>query len=157
MVNAACEEQNITQSQYRFSRKQIRDYTGWSDSQLKIHCYRLQDFEYLQIHGGSRGHFFYYELIYNGDINSDQPHLMGLIDVDALKKYTYDSRKLGVNESKLGPSQGQVSPQLGSSSGDENQQILDKNSADTPLVAKQHENAHPEQNESAHHTDTELV
>ncbi|MBI6547243.1 CHC2 zinc finger domain-containing protein [Xenorhabdus lircayensis] len=61
----------------RFTRRDIRAYTNWSDSQLKLHCQRLSDMEYLLIHGGSRGHLLQYELLWDGD--GDSAHLSGLI------------------------------------------------------------------------------
>ena len=115
MVNAICKKQNITQSDYRFSRRDIRDHTGWSDGQLKIHCRRLTELEYLLIHRGGRGQSLVYELLYDGDLN-DNKHLMGLIDPKTLN---YDENKLGVNIQKIAPSQGQVSPKLGASQGSE--------------------------------------
>ncbi|MBD2807050.1 DNA primase, partial [Xenorhabdus sp. ZM] len=61
----------------RFTRRDIRAYTHWSDSQLKLHCQRLADMEYLLIHGGSRGHLLQYELLWDGE--GDSAHLNGLI------------------------------------------------------------------------------
>ncbi|MDC9583301.1 CHC2 zinc finger domain-containing protein, partial [Xenorhabdus sp. PR6a] len=61
----------------RFTRRDIRAYTNWSDSQLKLHCQRLSEMEYLLIHGGSRGHLLQYELLWDGD--GDSAHLSGLI------------------------------------------------------------------------------
>ena len=116
MVNDKCKQQDITRSDYRFSRRDIRDHTGWSDGQLKIHCRRLTELEYLLIHRGGRGQSLVYELLYDGDLN-DNKHLMGLIDPEILN---YDENKLGVNTEKTAPSQGQVSPKLGASQGSEN-------------------------------------
>ncbi|MBC8954874.1 DNA primase [Xenorhabdus sp. PB62.4] len=66
-----------TLREVRFTRRDIRAYTNWSDSQLKLHCQRLSDMEYLLIHGGSRGHLLQYELLWDGD--GDSAHLSGLI------------------------------------------------------------------------------
>ena len=66
MVQSACETLHIKQSDYRFSRKEIRSATGWSDGQLKIHCHRLEELEYLINHGGKRGKTMCYELLYDG-------------------------------------------------------------------------------------------
>lgn len=106
MVQQACQRQGIAQSHYRFSRRDIRDHTGWSDGQLKIHCARLTELEYLLVHRGGRGQSLVYELLYDGDLN-DGKHLMGLIDVERL---SYDSEKSGQIEQKSAPSQGQVRP-----------------------------------------------
>lgn len=106
MVKAECQKQSIEQKDYRFSRREIREFTGWSDGQLKIHCARLTDLEYLLIHKGGRGSHLVYELLFDGD-GSDKPQLMGLIDV---KKLSYDRQKSGQKVEKSAPSQGQVRP-----------------------------------------------
>ena len=50
-----------------------------------------------------------YELLYNGEVNSDELQLMGLLDP---QKLTYDDKKLEQNTNKLPPSWGQVGPKL---------------------------------------------
>jgi hypothetical protein len=67
----------------RFTRRDVRDATNWSDSQLKVHCARLADMEYLLVHGGSRGHSLTYELLWDGESDAER-RLCGLIDSDAL-------------------------------------------------------------------------
>ncbi len=128
MVNDKCKQQDITQSDYRFSRRDIRDHTGWSDGQLKIHCRRLTELEYLLIHRGGRGQSLVYELLYDGDLN-DNKHLMGLIDPETLG---YDENKLGVKAQKTALSQGQVTPKLGASQGSE---INDKANGNNVLLS----------------------
>jgi len=110
MVHAQCKVQGIEQANYRFSRKEIRDATGWSDGQLKIHCTRLSELEYLLVHRGGRGCSLVYELLYTSDVESDQAQLMGLIDTDLLKNQQYDAQKSGAKQQKTAPSQGQVRP-----------------------------------------------
>jgi DNA primase len=112
MMTRACDKAGIEQIDYRFSRREIRDYTGWSDGQLKIHCSRLTELEYLLVHRGGRGHSLVYELLYDGDPQQQSKHLMGLIEPD---KLGYDKQKSGQTAQKTAPSQGQVSPKSGSS------------------------------------------
>jgi DNA primase len=107
LVQAECEREKIDQNHLRFSRKTIRDFTQWSDGQLKIHCRRLEEMEYLLVHRGGRGQSIEYELLYNGEMDSDQAQLMGLFNPKSLH---YDKEKIGVNDQKIVPSQGQVSP-----------------------------------------------
>src|SRR5450830_528151 len=83
MVKERAQEQRIAVSQVRFTRRDIRDATQWSDSQLKVHCARLADMEYLLIHGGSRGHSISYELLWDGSSDADR-RLCGLIDPQQL-------------------------------------------------------------------------
>jgi len=116
MVGDASQQQGIEQAHYRFSRRDIRDHTGWSDGQLKIHCSRLTELEYLLVHRGGRGQSIAYELLYDGDLN-DGKHLMGLIDPEDLK---YDDEKLGPKPQKTAPGQGQVRPKSGGGQGSKN-------------------------------------
>ncbi len=120
MVMTNCQQQNIRQSDYRFSRRTIREQTGWSDNQLKVHCRRLEDMEYLLVHRGCRGHSIDYELLFTGDVEGKQLQLMGLIDVKQLGKCDYDVQKLGLKQHKLVSSCPQVAAELVSSWNDEN-------------------------------------
>jgi len=108
MVKDACKKQELKTSDCRFSRKDIRAYTDIGNTQLKIHCNRLEDMEYLLVHRGGRGQSMEYELLYDGDTKNNQPQLMGLIDIEKLKKRHCDKKKSGVNTSQSGSSRPQV-------------------------------------------------
>lgn len=110
MVAEEMQTQPLKQSELRFSRRDIRAFTGWSDGQLKIHCARLTDLEYLLVKGGGRGQPLVYELLFSGE-DTDQPQLMGLIDPATLQDY--DANRSGQQAGSLGSSQAQVSPQSG--------------------------------------------
>ncbi len=62
MVTAECKRAAMERSEYRFSRRDVRAFTGWGDTQLKIHLHRLEEMEYLIVHRGGRGQSFVYEL-----------------------------------------------------------------------------------------------
>ncbi|MEM6472720.1 MAG: hypothetical protein AAF802_24375 [Planctomycetota bacterium] len=70
----------VSRHAFRFTRRDVRQSTGWSDTQLHRHLTRLVELEYILIHRGKRGRRFVYELIYNGegDGNPEKPFLMGL-------------------------------------------------------------------------------
>ncbi|NAH65323.1 toprim domain-containing protein, partial [Escherichia coli] len=78
MVGELAAAQHCKPGEVRFTRREIRDFTQWSDNQLKVHCMRLAEMEYLLIHGGSRGHLLQYELLWDG--SGDGSHLCGLIE-----------------------------------------------------------------------------
>ena len=84
MVKEQCEKSEVEQQDYRFTRRQVRDYTGWSDFQLQVHMNRLAALEYVLTHRGGRGQSFVYELLFDGRTDTDVPFLMGLIDHRAL-------------------------------------------------------------------------
>jgi hypothetical protein len=85
MVKEECASLHMLRQDFRFSRRDIRAYTGWGDTQLKVHLKRLEEMEYLLIHQGGRGKTIIYELLYNSEGKGGQPFLMGLIDVETLK------------------------------------------------------------------------
>ncbi len=142
-VRASCADTRMKQSDYRFSRKTVRAVSGWSDGQLKVHCARLEDMEYLLVHRGSRGKSIEYELLFDGLVDQEVPHLMGLIDAEGLQKYGYDGEKSGVKRGKSAPSQGQVSPKSGVSQGAEIVENAEKISATVAPVDDRLKNALP--------------
>jgi len=93
-------------SDVRFTRKDVRDASGWSDTQLRLHLDRLTDLEYLIAHRGMRGQTFEYELIYDGECDA-KPHLSGLIDT-ATMATTASSR--GETVGFAGPTRPQNAP-----------------------------------------------
>jgi len=120
MVTEACERLQIERCDHRFSRRQVREFTGWGNTQLKLHLHRLEELEYLLPHRGGRGQSFVYELLYDGQGKDGKPFLCGLIDVDQLRAKNvaqtsvgdgdrnYDSDWSGVNAEWSGSSRGQV-------------------------------------------------
>jgi DNA primase catalytic core len=113
MVTAECESQKIERSDYRFSRRDVREATGWGDTQLKVHLHRLEEMEYLIVHRGGRGQSFVYELAFARQADSSKPMLPGLIDVGALRSHGYDGKKSGLKAESSGSSR----PQVGGVSG----------------------------------------
>lgn len=109
LVAQRSREQRITPGQVRFTRRDVREATGWSDNQLKVHCARLADMEYLLVHAGSRGHSFSYELLWDGGDDEDARRLCGLIDLEDLD---HDPR---VRPPQVGVEWAQVGAKLASS------------------------------------------
>ena len=86
MVTAECQRQKMERADYRFSRRDVRAYTGWGDTQIKIHLHRLEELEYLLIHRGGRGQSIVYELMFTRPSDGGKPVLGGLIDIEKLGK-----------------------------------------------------------------------
>lgn len=108
MVTDACKAGNIKQSDYRFTRKDVRNYSGWGNTQLKVHLKRLEEMEYLLIHRGSRGQSFIYELLYSGEGESGDRFLQGLLDLDNGSQYQCDTNKSGSQSGLSGGGRGLV-------------------------------------------------
>ncbi len=108
MVTAECERQKMERSDYRFSRRDVRAYTGWGDTQLKIHLHRLEELEYLLIHRGGRGQSMVYELMFTRPSDGGRPVLGGLIEIERLTGNAYDEKKSGLRGQRSGSSRPQV-------------------------------------------------
>jgi DNA primase len=108
MVRQACEQKRIERQDFRFSRKDVRAFSRWSDSQLKRHLHRLEELEYLVVHQGGRGQSMVYELVFERQEDSARPALPGLIEIGKLSGCEYDQKKSGVEGQKSGSSPAQV-------------------------------------------------
>ncbi len=87
MVTEACERLGVERSDYRFSRREVREYCSWGNSQLAVHLKRLEEMEYLVAHQGRRGKQIVYELLYEGQGKEGEPFVLKLIDVEKLQSY----------------------------------------------------------------------
>ena len=83
----------MDQCDYRFSRREVREYVGWTDFQIKTHMKKLEQMEYLLVHRGGRGQSFVYELLYNGEGQQGERFLMGLTNINEATHYAYDEKK----------------------------------------------------------------
>jgi len=95
MVQAHCEENNIKPEEYHFTRRDIRQFSGWSDFQVKTHIRQLEDLEYIYPVMGKKGKSYVYELLATGPIDEEKPFMIGLIDMGRLKK---KARKAGITD-----------------------------------------------------------
>jgi DNA primase len=105
-VRSEAPRHGCTPAELRFTRKQVREATGWGNTQLKVHLGRLEDMEYLGVHRQAFGKGIAYELRFDGEVGSAAPHLMGLIDVAAL--HGYDGEKSGSAGEKAAPGRPEV-------------------------------------------------
>jgi len=85
-------------------RRDLRSFTGWSDTALKVHLGRLVDLEYI-LTQRDPAHLqgLTYELLFDGEVTAERPHLSGLIDVEELRKAGYDQNRSGQNTNRSGP------------------------------------------------------
>jgi DNA primase len=120
-VRGQAREQAIPQADVRFTRKGVRQATGWGDTQLRVHLERLHELEYLIAHRGMRGQCYEYELAFDGDTAANAPHLVGLIDADELTSQTGAATATTTASSRgsapqfAAPSRGQNAPIAASS------------------------------------------
>ena len=109
MVATECEARGLERTDHRFSRRDLRAFCGWSDTQLKVHLARLVDLEYLTLHRGGRGQGFVYELSWDGRGLDGTPFLPGLVDPDELTESTTTiADRSGSNGQRSGSGRGAV-------------------------------------------------
>jgi hypothetical protein len=83
-----------------FSRRQIREFTGWSDYQIKIHVKQLEDLEYLLPLSGRRGQCFSYRLAWDGEGLDGERFVLGLTSVEELRQ---KAKVVGLSSEQVGP------------------------------------------------------
>lgn len=105
MVDEACEREGVDREDFRFTRRDVREFTAWGNTQLKVHLKRLEELEYLLVHRGGRGQSFVYELLHGLPSESGTKFLAGLIDVGKLKL-----KKSASDDNKSAGGRGQVGP-----------------------------------------------
>jgi len=80
-----------------FSRREIKEVSGWSLTQVRVHLARLIELEFIASRCGRFGSAFHYELL----IDADGPEIaarIGLIEVAELRKtHAYASNLAGQN------------------------------------------------------------
>ncbi len=86
MVEALCKKEKLEVNEYTFTRRQIREYTKWSDWQIKAHIKELEEMEYLYSRMGSKGKEYIYEMRYHGQGKDGSKFYLGLTPIEQLKK-----------------------------------------------------------------------
>jgi hypothetical protein len=81
MVKAYCTSHDVPPSEFIFTRKDIREATGWSDWQVRTHARELEDLEYLRARAGAWGKEYVYALAWDED---EKPFSLALTDPDTL-------------------------------------------------------------------------
>lgn len=85
LVREKVDSEGVEQRLARFTRREIRERTGWSQMQIRRHIERLQDLEHLAARGGRNGVSIHYELLTDAVENAGLYHV-GLLDVAKLRR-----------------------------------------------------------------------
>ncbi len=93
MIGKQAEAQGLDRCDVRFTRRQVREATGWSDFPVRMHLEKLAALEYLLVHRGGPGQRFVYELLYDGQGEAGAAFLTGLLDAEALASHAYDTNR----------------------------------------------------------------
>ncbi|WP_421738324.1 CHC2 zinc finger domain-containing protein [Caulobacter sp.] len=112
MVEARAQAAGIKPQEVRFTRREVREATGWGDTQAKVHLGRLEELEYLLLRRDAGR--FVYELAWAREGEGGEPFVMGLIDIEALKapsqtpNHEYDDNRAGLEGQRAAPGRGVV-------------------------------------------------
>jgi DNA primase len=82
MVAARASAEGLKPREVRFTRREVREATGWGDTQLRVHLGRLEELEYV-LSRRDAGRVVY-ELAWSGEGQEGEPFVMGLIDISDL-------------------------------------------------------------------------
>jgi hypothetical protein len=95
MVTIRSREKKIKPEEYHFTRRDIREYSTWSDFQVKTHIRQLEELEYIYAVIGKKGKEYIYELLVTDRIDEEKPFLVGLTDIKQLAK---KAKKAGIKD-----------------------------------------------------------
>jgi hypothetical protein len=84
-VTSECERRKVDRDKLLFSRRELREETGWTQTQIRRHLDRLADLEYVAIRHGRNGIALQYELLVDADEKADG-FAVGLLDPAKLRK-----------------------------------------------------------------------
>lgn len=96
MVAAMAEKSGEEMCEAKFNRRDIREFTGWTDHQVRVSLRRLVDLQYILPSAGRRGQMYRYELAHErlGGL-SDGKSAVGLMDVADLRRKFAAKEKVG--------------------------------------------------------------
>jgi len=147
MVAERCTAAKLERGDVRFTRRQVREATGWSNTQLHVHLARLVELEYLLTHRADHGQGFVYELVYDGSGKDGARFVSGLIDVEKLRTaHDYDEKRSGSAEAFSGSIRAMFGPSSGLVPSDQNSDSSSETAASDASLGK---NARPRSGENA--------
>ena len=85
LVSAKMDKLSLEQKLTLFTRKDLREVTGWSNTQIRTHLERLLELEYLTTRSGKNGVLIKYELLVDAS-TPEQPWHIDLLNLDQLPK-----------------------------------------------------------------------
>jgi hypothetical protein len=95
LVSEVQKERGMDRADVRFSRRDVREHTGWGHTQLKVHLGRLEELEYLHVHAGGARKRIVYELAYDSNCAGESDDESGpgrpLVGVQSRPDFLNDS------------------------------------------------------------------
>jgi DNA primase len=85
MVSERCRQHGQDRADFRFTQRDVREASGWGNTQLKIHMKRLVEMELLLVHRDRQAKRFVYELVFTKPVENGGKVLAGLLNVEELR------------------------------------------------------------------------
>ena len=87
MADERCAATGLARDEFKFNRRDIREYCGWSDYQVRTHIRQLEELQYIIPVNGKRGKMYKYELAFEGEQARDarEETGSGLTGIDVLQ------------------------------------------------------------------------
>ena len=98
MVKEISEKENIPLDSVYFTRRMIREYTGWTDWQVRAHIRQLEDLEYIHVRIGAMGKEYAYSLYYQGQAEESNRCYLNLTPVEEIRKLIKKDKDKDDNE-----------------------------------------------------------
>jgi hypothetical protein len=73
-------------SHFTFTRRDIREFTGWANSRVHRYLRELVDLEYVLVESGRNGATYRYRLAYDGQGQDGQRFVLGLKAIEDLQR-----------------------------------------------------------------------
>ena len=86
MVKEQTGTKNLPTDQFFFNRRMIREYTGWTDWQIRAHMKQLEELEYVHVRVGAQGKQYSYALHYKGQAEQQGRCYLNHTPVEEIKK-----------------------------------------------------------------------
>jgi len=88
MVHEFALKQKVSLPEVFFTRRDVREYTNWTDWQVKAHIRQLEEMEYVYVRMGARGKEYAYALNYQGQAeeNPSSKCFLNLTPIEEIKK-----------------------------------------------------------------------
>ncbi|MCP4120725.1 MAG: toprim domain-containing protein, partial [Bacteroidetes bacterium] len=80
------EDYEPTKTEMSFSRREVREYTGWSNYRVHTHMKELVNLEYVLVDSGRNGISYRYRLAYEGQGKSGEKFMLGLKSMEDLQE-----------------------------------------------------------------------
>ena len=86
MVKEVLDERDTPLDEVYFTRRMIREYTKWTDWQVKTHIKQLEELEYLSVRIGAKGKEYSYVLNYHGQGEETDKCYLDLTSVEEIER-----------------------------------------------------------------------